>query len=184
MGEKIISKVIGTLTEDDSLLDWWIGEEIEIPFFDHEKVGISFTDYDREHDETFLVEADDALQHFLALTSADRKAVTHLVYKNCLDFLEFAEPDEADDDLRAITDENEIWKFVQPTEIYVTRRLYEQEDLYVQVVCACDWDQEHGLQLVFRQGKKLTRVSGQDGHLTEADAEGKPDSEDFLLSQF
>lgn len=184
MGAQIISKVIGTLTEDDSLSDWWIGEEIEIPFFDHEKVGVSFTDYNQEHDETFLAEADDALQHFLALNAADRKAVTHLVYKYCLDFLELAEPDEADDDLRAITDENEIWKFVQPTEIYVTRRLYEDEDLYVQVACACDWDQEHGLQLVFRQGKKLTRVSGQDGHLTEADAYGKPDSEDLLLSQF
>ena len=184
MGEKIISKVIGTLTEDDSLPDWWIGEEVEIPFFDNEKIGISFTDYDRENDENFLTEADDALQHFLALTAADKAAVTHLVYQNCLDFLELAEADEVDDDLRAITDENEIWKFVQPTEIYITRRLYEQEDLYVQVACACDWDQEHGLQLVFRQGKKLTRVSGQDGHLTEADAYGKPDSEDLLLSQF
>ncbi|MBB6499247.1 DUF6985 domain-containing protein [Pedobacter cryoconitis] len=184
MGEKIISKIIGTLTGDDSLLDWWIGEEINIPFFEGEKVGISFTDYDPETDETFLEEADEALKHFLALKTTDREAVSHLVYKNCLDFLDTIEPDEADADLRSITHENEIWKFVQPTEIYVTRRLYEDENIYIQVACSCDWEQEHGLQLVFRQGKKLTRISGQDGHLTDADAYGKPDSEDLLLSQF
>jgi hypothetical protein len=40
------------------------------------------------------------------------------------------------------------------------------------------------LQLVFRQGRQLTRVSGQDGHLTHADAYNVPDSEDALLSSF
>lgn len=53
-----------------------------------------------------------------------------------------------------------------------------------QAFCECDWEEEHGLQLVFRQGKKLTRISDQDGHLTEADAYDKPDEEDELLSKF
>ena len=52
------------------------------------------------------------------------------------------------------------------------------------MACECEWEQEHGLQLVFRQGKKLTRVSDQDGHLTKADAYGIPDNEDKLLSAF
>jgi len=52
------------------------------------------------------------------------------------------------------------------------------------VACECDWEPEHGLQLVFRQGRKLTRISAQDGHLTEADAYDKPDEEDELLSKF
>lgn len=37
---------------------------------------------------------------------------------------------------------------------------------------------------MFRQGKKLTRISDQDGHLTEADAYDKPDEEDELLSHY
>ena len=80
--------------------------------------------------------------------------------------------------------EKEIWKFVHPQEIYVTRRSYNDCDIYVQITCECDWEQEHGLQLVFRQGRKLTRVSEQGGHLTEADAFDIPDSEDNLLAQF
>nr|WP_206680680.1 hypothetical protein [Hymenobacter polaris] len=73
---------------------------------------------------------------------------------------------EEDQPLRDIKDENEIWKFVWPTDIYVSRRPYNEPDIYVQVTCECDWEQEHGLQLVFKQGKKITRVSEQDGHLT------------------
>jgi hypothetical protein len=56
--------------------------------------------------------------------------------------------------------------------------------MYVQIACQCDWEQEHELQLVFRQGRKLTRISYFDGHLTESDAYGKPDEEDELLSGF
>ena len=89
-----------------------------------------------------------------------------------------------DDPLRAIKNPNEIWNFIQSTAIYITRRYYNDRDIYVQVACECTWEQEHGLQFVFRQGKKLTRASPQDGHLTEADAWGKPDTEDKLLSEF
>lgn len=92
--------------------------------------------------------------------------------------------DKADEHLRQIKDKNEIWNFIHPTEIYVTRRPYNEQDIYVQIACECDWEKEHGLQFVFRQGRKLTRISEQDGHLTEADAYDKPDKEDELLSKF
>lgn len=74
--------------------------------------------------------------------------------------------------------------FVQPNQIYISRRHRRDKDVYIQVSCSCDWEQEHGLQLVFRQGKKITRISDEDGHLTEADAYDKPDSDDELLSKF
>jgi hypothetical protein len=101
-----------------------------------------------------------------------------------MDFLDAVEYDEADEPLRQINNKNEIWEFIQPTEIYISRRHRRDNDIYLQVSCECDWEQEHGLQLVFRQGKKLTRISDQDGHLTEADAYDKPDEEDELLSKF
>jgi len=77
-----------------------------------------------------------------------------------------------------------IWNFVYPSEIYVSRRQHNDKDIYIILACECEWEREHGLQLALRQGKKLTRVSDQDGHLTEADAYDKSDSEDSLLSAF
>lgn len=56
--------------------------------------------------------------------------------------------------------------------------------MYVAVDCRCDWEEEHGLQLVFRQGRMLTRVSDQDGHLTEAHAYGRVDEPDALMAKY
>jgi hypothetical protein len=92
--------------------------------------------------------------------------------------------DGIDPALAEMTEKNEIWNFVYPSDIYVSKRHRRDEDIYIAVSCRCGWDDEHGLQLVFRQGKKITRVSDEDGHLTEADAYDKPDEEDELLSKF
>lgn len=184
MNKEIVSKFIGQLKQEDSFPDWWKSEEISIPFFDNEKLTITFMGFEPEQDQTFIAEVDQALINFLKLNTEDRNLISELVYKNCMGFLESVEYDKADNQLRQIKNKDEIWKFIQPTEIYVTRRSYKERDIYVMIACECDWEQEHGLQLVFRQGKKLTRVSEQDGHLTEADAYDKPDEEDELLSSF
>ncbi|MDX6261519.1 MAG: hypothetical protein QOH84_3207 [Kribbellaceae bacterium] len=37
--------------------------------------------------------------------------------------------------------------------------------IYVSLECECDWEPEHGLQLVFRDGAALTRVGPYDGEV-------------------
>ena len=184
MSNQITSQVLGSLMQDKSFPDWWKSEEVPIPLFDGKKLPVIFMDYEPKADESFVSKADEALTSFFALGESYRESISHLIFKNCREFLEAVGFDEADQALRDINDENEIWRFVHPSEIYVTRRPYKDQDMYVQIACECDWEQEHGLQLVFRQGRKLTRVSNQDGHLTEADAYDKPDEEDELLSKF
>lgn len=184
MNKEIISSVIGQLKQDKNFPDWWISKEIEIPFFDNARMTITFMDFEPAEDKTFIEEADKALSNFLKLNSDDRKSISDLVYKNCIDFLNAVEFNEADDQLRNLNDRNEIWTFVYPTELFVTRRNRRDNDIYLSIDCDCEWEQEHGLQLVYRQGKKLTRISSRDGHLTEADAYDKPDGQDELLSKF
>ena len=184
MSNQISSQVLGQLTQDDKFPDWWKSEVFKIPFFDNIELTISFMDFEPDHDTTFLQEADQALTNFFKLNSVYRNSISELAYKNCTEFLDAVGFDEADDKLRNIKDKHEIWKFIHPSEIYLTRRPFKEKDVYVFIACECEWEQEHGLQLVFRQGKKLTRISDQDGHLTEADAYDKPDEEDELLSKF
>jgi hypothetical protein len=184
MSNQITSQVLGQLIQDNNFPDWWKSQAFKIPFFDNKELTITFMDFEPDYDTTFLQEADQALTNFFKLNSADRNSISELAYKNCMDFLNAVSFDIDDQSLRGIKDRNEIWKFIHPSEIYVTRRPYKEQDMYLFVACECDWEQEHGLQLVFRQGKKLTRISDQDGHLTEADAYGKPDEQDELLSKF
>lgn len=182
--KEITSAIIGQLRQDNDFPDWWKSAGIEIPFFGNKKLPVTFMDFEPDHDNTFIEEADKALANFIKLTVDDRNAISDLAHKNCIDFLEAIGFDEADKPMWDIKDKNEIWNFIHPKEIYVSRRHRRDNDIYIQVACECDWEEEHGLQLVFRQGRKLTRISDQDGHLTEADAYDKPDEEDELLSKF
>lgn len=178
MMEEISSKVLGKLKQNSEFIDWWESEEIEVPFFDNQKLAVTFMEFEPENDNTVIDEADQALTYFLKLNTEDRNSISELTYKNCRDFLEAVEFDEDDEPLRQIKDENEIWNFIYPIGISAERRLCNDKDLYVVVVCNCDWEQEHGLQFVFKQGKKLTRISDIDGYLTDADAYNIPDEED------
>lgn len=178
MSDQIKSRVVGQLTEDPKFPGEWTSKEVPVPFFDGEKLPVLFVDFDPADDKEALAEADKALANFFALDKSYRESISHLVYKNCRDFLEAIGFDEDYQDMWDIKDEKEIWQFVHPTEISVTPHPDDEYDMFVQVLCECDWEQEHGLQLVFRQGKKLIRVSGQDGHLTDADAEGESGDED------
>lgn len=185
MKRKITSRIIGPLTQDDRFADWWKSSEIDIPFFDNQKLTITFIDFEPDNDINFIEEADRALSHFLSLKLTDRNKIAPLAYKNCMDFLDAVDFDEEEKEpFTTIKDVTEIWNFIAPTDIYLSRRHRRDHDIYVQISCECDWEVEHGLQLVFKQGKQLTRISDQDGHLTEADAYDKPDAADELLSKF
>jgi hypothetical protein len=184
MNIEITSKIIGQLKQEEGFPDFWESLEIEIPFFDNKKLVIIFMGFEPEQDKTFIEEADKALANFFKLTSIDRNSISKLAYKNCMNFLEDIGFDDSDEPLRQVKDQNEIWNFIYPSRICVSRRPYKEQDIYIMIDCECDWEQEHGLQLVFRQGKQLTRISEQDGHLTEADAYNKSDGEDELLSKF
>jgi len=180
----ITSEIIGVLFQNDQFDDWWESQPIEIIFFDNKKLKITFIDLVPESDQNFIKEADIALKSFLEKKMNDRLELSELAYQNCMEFLNAVGYDEADKPLWDIKDKSEIWNFIYPQGIYVTRRHRRDEDIYISLTCECEWEEEHGLQLVFRQGKKLTRISDQDGHITEADSYDKPDEEDELLSQF
>ena len=183
--QKIISsKVVGPLKQLCSGL--WKSKKIEVPFFDYQKFSVLFHFGRKDDINGFMPQADLALTHFLQRTVEDRNAISEHVYKNCMGFLDGVVFVETDIPLRLIKDKNDIWKYIYPGGISIKRRDCSDGDIYVTAVCIGDWDKEygHGLQFIFRQGKKITRISDYDSHLTDADAYDIPDEEDELLSAF
>ena len=59
-----------------------------------------------------------------------------------------------------------IWEHVRPGPVHVARD--EDGVHYVGMEADCAWEKEHGLLLVWREGQVLTRVSNDDGGLTNA----------------
>jgi hypothetical protein len=50
MSKQITSKIIGQLSQDETLDDWWNSQEIEISFFDNKKLEIVFSEFEPEKD--------------------------------------------------------------------------------------------------------------------------------------
>ena len=165
------SRVVGSLQQSD-FEDWWTSGELAIPFWDNQRLAVTYTDFNPNEDTSFLEEADELLTAFLAKTPADRLAVSGYVHRNCMDFLEAIGFDEADEAMWNMKSPEEVWQFVKCTHLYFSREPHDDGDVYLQVMCECSWEQEHGLQLVFDKQGKLIRVSAQDGHIMGWEGDG------------
>jgi len=113
----ITSSIIGTLERDYRFSDWWNSEPVPIPFFQGQQLPVVFMEFNPKHDANFLTEADQALSHFLKLTTDDREAIASLVFSHCMDFLDAVGIEEADEPMRQMKAANEVWKFIHPMQI-------------------------------------------------------------------
>jgi hypothetical protein len=165
----IQSEILGTLTQDNHFEDWWKSEPIEIPFFNNKKIEIAFVGLIPEKDTKFIKEADEALKAFLEKSEPERLLTSPLLFEQCMKYRNAFGADKVDQNLWSLKDENKIWDFVSAENIIVTRSNGENEMIYLNLNCECEWDEEHGLQILYRKGQKLTRISEQDGDICEFD---------------
>lgn len=164
---------LGTLSQHPDVPEWLISSPVSVPFSPVKKLQFIFDE--GLPDAQVSPDAVDAVKNFMSLGESDRLGASLAVYRNYQEFVQATMRGEL-----AVRRPEEIWSFVTPREICVGRRSRLDKRIYIQLFCECGWDPEHGLQLVFREGAELSRVSMQDGHLTYADAFGlsqDPDGE-------
>jgi len=61
-----------------------------------------------------------------------------------------------------VASDKDAWQHVQPSGISISRRDRRDCAMYVVIGANCDWEVEHGLQIVYRRGVELVLVSPQD----------------------
>ena len=165
---------LGPLTPDSKIPAWLVSAPISVPFFDGQRLTFTLDGLEESDTSDVIV----AIRAFLALGAETRTAATPYIFAN---YRRIAELVSADDLGCEIASPQEVWAHIQPSEIFVSRRHRRDQAIYVQITAECDWEPEHGLQIVFRRGHELVRVSEQDGHLTHADAFNLPESEDKIV---
>ena len=147
----------------------WSAEPIPVLLFDGQTIPVSLSS-PRLADAIISDDAeaiDAVLDAFLALGPADRAAAGVPVLAYCKDILEAIGADWPEARaMAAITEPGDIWRHVVVQQIDIRKDTRHGEPpLYILVYCACDWEEEHGLQLVYRNGNALTRVGQQDGNV-------------------
>jgi hypothetical protein len=166
---------LGPLHTDSRIPEWLVSEPVSVPYFDGQKLTFTLDGLT----EADTADAQNAVEAFLALGPAVRLAASPYVFQNYRRMADAV----GDDAIEChVTRVEEIWAHVHPSEIFVSRRPRRDELIYVQITAECDWEREHGLQLVYRRGSELSRVSDQDGHLTHTDAYDVPEDQDRIDS--
>jgi hypothetical protein len=151
------SQVVGQLKSAQHDEEFFESAPFEIPYFDNKKLTIGFVE--AKH-QPYLDLADSVLRNFLKLTPRDRINDSQPIFKYYDETLKFGYTKNLN-----IKTPSEIWNHVSANEIII--HWDENSDFYLCVSCGCDWEEEHGLQLVFKNGQTLTRASGHDGHFAD-----------------
>lgn len=109
---------------------------------------------------------DHAISNFIALEPSALTDVEEHVFRYYLDGKDDFEPGEPG--YVEIARASDVWKHVQfGDEARVGR---EGNAVYISVASNCDWEPEHGFQIVFKDGLRVNKVGEFDGHFTNAHA--------------
>lgn len=159
---------LGRVTPDSD--GWYRSETVTIPALGDATYHVLVDGYDNDPArEDFHA----AIAGFLALDESTVRAAAPSVFEYYQDIAA-----EFPDDVPAISSPNEVWQHVRfGNEVVVERDSFRDRHVYVSVECECSWEPEHGLQIVLRDGRTVTKVGPYDGHLTNAAAYARDDLE-------
>lgn len=168
------SKTIGQLKVHPDIDEWYESEAVSIPLLGGHELAFTIENID---DDENPEEFEEAISNFMELKESLKSEIEPYIYKN---YLEFKDAVGSEYCPTNISSASGVWQFVYPSYVCVSRRPYGNEEVYVQLLAECEWEPEHGLQVVFHKGKSVNRVSDQDGHLTHSDAYDLPEEQDRI----
>ncbi|TMN39341.1 hypothetical protein CWC03_10065 [Pseudoalteromonas sp. S2755] len=111
----------------------------------------------------------EAIKSFLVIDESVLRASQDYIYQYYKDL--FVHLVSEDDWYVEILNADDVWQHIQfGNAPLVLRRSGGDELIYILSTCSCDWEQEHELQIVFKQGWDMNLVGPFNGHLTHSEA--------------
>ena len=166
---------LGTVTKDTQF-DWYDSQPLPVPVLGGMLCQVVVEGYyeDLKKDEYHA-----AIANFLSIRPSVLKEAEPHVFRYFQACKVNWEPEDLE--FLAIQSPGDVWRHVQlGSEPMVTRRSYGDKAIYISLECGCDWEEEHGLQIVFKNGLRVNKVGPYDGHLTNSDAYADDSLEDVV----
>lgn len=154
--------------------DGYCSEPRHIPVLGDETCFIYLENYDGDScQQDFHV----AIQNFLSIDESAIRAVEQHIYQYYQDCC--SNPD--DEDFIEILAPEDVWEHIElGGEAVVSRRSGGDKGIYISLSSYCDWEEEHGLLMVFKNGLTVSMVGACCGHLTNSDACADEQLEDVI----
>lgn len=152
--------MLGVVEKDDDM-DWLYSAPVPVRALGNAEVAFILEGYE---DDPNPRDYDAAIAAFLSAGPDVLAAAALHVYDYYLDINSHWDPE--DDEYLDIPAPDKVWEHVQFGFEAHVQRDDAGSPVYVSLECNCDWEPEHGLQLVFRGGGTVSKVGPYDGHLT------------------
>lgn len=155
---------LGVVTKDK--YGSYVSQPLTVPVLGNKKCQIGIDDYD---DDPRQSEFHTAIKNFLTISPSVLQDAAPYVFEYYEDMKRAVGDDE--EDFPNINSAAHVFRHVRlGAHPQVRRRAYGDKGIYVSLECGCDWEPEHGLQIVFKNGLKVNKVGPFNGHLTVSDA--------------
>lgn len=115
-----------------------------------------------------------AMANFLRCTFRTLQKATPYVFQQYQDA-------NVDEEFVTILTPAQVWQHIQfVSEPVITRRAGGDQGIYISIACECAWEPENGLQIVLKNGERVSKIGPYDGHLTHSDAYADKSLEDVV----
>lgn len=152
----IHSAMLGELTQHEQFDDWWTSSELYVPCLEKE-LSITYTDCEIDSTEQYLLEADENMAAFLQMNVSDIRKYTPEV-KADLDMNIEATDYGEEFPFMHLEQDQDVWKYIRADHIYLNAH---DDDMLISIVYNCDWEEEHGFQLDFKNVTELVYAGAQ-----------------------
>lgn len=167
---------LGKVSKDHKI-NMFISDPVAVPLLGGRECKFILENYEKDSNpEEFHV----AIANFLSASPEILRLAEPELVLYFKDYSEFWEVDG----YAPIASAGDLWRHVHlGNQPIVTRRAHGDHGIYISLECNCDWEVEHGLEFVFKNGLKVTKLGPYDGHLTNSDAFGKESLENVVYRQ-
>lgn len=142
---------------------WHYGPSFNIPAFSNHAFKFVIDDYENDDKDKYSAAMKAIIKIDTETISQSNKHIFSY-YRDTRDSI------GEDEGFPIIQSQKDVWEFIHfGDEMYFCKRDYDKK-IYVSIECNCDWEQEHGLQIVIKEGKIVTKIGQYDGHLSNADS--------------
>lgn len=169
--------ILGDLIEDTDS-GWYISKEFSLKVLNNHPCAFVLEGYEEDENQE---EFHDAIKNFLSIDHQVLKNAEEAIFNYYLEVKNYTDPDY---DFPIINSPSEVWKLITfGNQAIVSRRAYGDHAVYIAMENECQWEIEHGLMIVFKNGAVVTKIGQYDGHLSNADAYGNKDFENMIYIQ-
>jgi hypothetical protein len=151
------------------------------------EIQSDFMGYTYQFELEFYLEDEDkegfhqAINNFTTHFKQALKDAEIYIYHYYLDVREAYEKEGWVEGFPEISSASQVWSHLNLAQrITVSRRQYKEKKVYISLGGNCDWEHEHGIQIVLKEGLYVNKVSDYNAHLTNSDAYDQDEYENVV----